>query len=78
MYLLIRYPAGVVVQGVVLANGKNRMRVAAPGFTDTLELKRSGPNWIAGRDCVELDFIMSCPCDTPVAGVRAMSCAHAN
>ena len=78
MYLVIRYPAGVIVEGVVLANTKNRMRVVAPGFTDTIELKRSGPNWVAGRDCVELDFIMSWSCDTPGAGTRAMSCAHAN
>jgi hypothetical protein len=60
MYLLIRYPAGVVIEGVVLAAGKNRLRVVSPGFPDTLELKRSGKNWIlAGRYRVELEFLMS-------------------
>jgi hypothetical protein len=63
MYLLIRYPAGVVVEGVVLANGRNRMRVAAAGFADTIELRRSGPNWIgADRQEVELEFIMARSC----------------
>jgi hypothetical protein len=60
MYVLFRYPVGVVVEGVVLANGKNRMRIAAAGFGDTIELKRSGSNWIsADRQCVEVEFLMS-------------------
>ena len=79
MYLLIRYPAGVVVEGVVLAKGRNRMRVVVRGFTDAIELKRSGPNWTAdGRELVELDFVMSASCDTPNAEVGAMYFAHAN
>ena len=60
MYLLIRYAAGVVVEGVVLANGRNRMRVAAAGFADTIELHRSGLDWVdTGRQPVELEFIMA-------------------
>jgi hypothetical protein len=61
MYVLIRYLAGAIVEGIVLANGKNRLRVAAAGFPDTLELKRSGGNWIgAGPQTVELEFMMAC------------------
>ena len=45
MYLLIRYPVGAIVEGVVLAHQKNRMRVAAAGFPDTIELRRSGNQW---------------------------------
>ncbi|HEX3746282.1 MAG TPA: hypothetical protein VHW09_20230 [Bryobacteraceae bacterium] len=79
MYLLIRYAAGVVVEGVVLANGKNRMRVAAAGFPDTLELKRSGGQWtVANRQSVEVDFMMSQPSDTPNSGLKAKTLAHAN
>jgi len=60
MYLLIRYPVGIVVEGVVLAKGKNRMRVAAAGFPDAIELQRCGPQWFAAtRQPVEFDFLMS-------------------
>ncbi len=85
MYVLFQYPVGVVVEGVVLANGKNRMRVVVPGFADAIELKRSGANWITSdRQCVELEFIMSRPSDThnevvmPMQTGRAMMYASAN
>jgi len=79
MYLLIRYPAGVVIEGVVLAAGKNRLRVVSPGFADTLELKRSGKSWIiAGRYRVELEFLMSDRSDATRTEVPASSFAYAN
>ena len=60
MYLLIRYPVGAIVEGVVLAHQKNRMRVAAAGFPDTIELRRSGTQWYtSSRQPVEFDFLMS-------------------
>jgi hypothetical protein len=60
MYLLIRYPGGVIAEGVVLAKGKNRLRVAVAGLPDTIELKRAGSRWIAAGDIqVEFDFLMS-------------------
>jgi hypothetical protein len=60
MYLLIRYPGGIIVEGVVLAKGRNRLRVAAAGFPDTIELKRTGSTWItASHVQVEFDFLMS-------------------
>lgn len=60
MYLLIRYPVGIIVQGVVLARGSSRMRIAAAGFPDTIELRRSGPQWFTEtRQPVEFDFLMS-------------------
>ena len=60
MYLLIRYPGGIIVEGVVLAKGRNRLRVAVAGFPDTIELKRTGSRWItAGHVQVEFDFLMS-------------------
>jgi|HubBroStandDraft_5_1064220.scaffolds.fasta_scaffold1384508_1 hypothetical protein len=66
MYILIRYPVGVVVEGVVLAHGRNRMRVAAAGFADAIELKRSGQDWIADRQPVEIEFMMSRARETSV------------
>jgi hypothetical protein len=60
MYLLIRYPVGAIVEGVILAHRKNRMRVAAAGFPDTIELRRSGQQWhTSTHEPVELDFMMS-------------------
>ena len=60
MYLLIRFPVGIIVQAVVLAKGRNRMRVAAAGFPDTIELKRSGQLWFTEtREPIEFDFLMS-------------------
>jgi hypothetical protein len=73
MYVLFRYPVGVIVEGVVLASGRNRMRVAARGFADIIELKRSGSNWInADRECVAVEFIMSRSSETPVDVVMPM------
>jgi len=60
MYLLIRYPVGIIVEAVVLARGKNRMRIAASGFPDTIELRRAGSQWFTtGHQPVEFDFMMS-------------------
>jgi hypothetical protein len=60
MYLLIRYPGGIIVEGVVLAKGRNRMRVAAGGFPETIELRRSGALWSTdSNEQVEFDFLMS-------------------
>jgi hypothetical protein len=60
MYMLIRYPVGVIVEAVVLAMGRNRMRVVAAGFPDTIELKRTGSQWFTATwQPVEFDFLMS-------------------
>jgi hypothetical protein len=60
MFMLITYPSGVIVEAVGLAKGRNRMRVAAVGFPDTIELKRSGPQWFtATRQPVRFDFLLS-------------------
>lgn len=60
MYMLIRYPAGIIVEAVVLAKGRNRLRVAVAGFPDTMELRRSGSQWFTPtRQPVEFEFLMS-------------------
>ena len=60
MYVMIRYPAGIIVEAVALARGRNRMRVVAAGFPDTIEVRRSGQQWFtATRQPVEFDFLMS-------------------
>ena len=60
MYLLIRFPLGIIAEAVILAKTNNCMRVAASGFPDTLELRRSGSQWFtATGQQVEFDFLMS-------------------
>ena len=60
MYVLISYPNGIVVEAVALPKGRNRMRVVAAGFPDTIELRRSGQEWFtATREPVQFDFLMS-------------------
>jgi hypothetical protein len=60
MYTLIKYSPGIIVEGVVLARGPNRMRIAAAGFPDTIELRRSGSQWLTStRQPVEIEFLMS-------------------
>ena len=60
MYALIEYPAGVVVEAVVLAMGWYRMRVVAAGFPDTLELRRCGPDWLTeAGEKVTFQFLLS-------------------
>jgi hypothetical protein len=79
MYLLIRYPGGIIVEGVVLARGRNRLRVVAAGFPDAIELRRTGTAWsTASRVPVEFDFLMSdtqqsatAPSTTPCATMAA-------
>jgi hypothetical protein len=82
MYVLMRYRVGVVVEGVVLAHRKNRMRIAVAGFADTLELQRSGAQWFAGPEPVEIDFLMSNSYQSPLAEeskpVRKLRFAYAN
>src|SRR5580704_17515704 len=83
MYVLMRYSVGVVVEGVILALRRNRMRIAAAGFADTLELQRSGAQWFAGSEPVELDFLMSgsqeeAPLAEASKSVRKLRFASAN
>jgi hypothetical protein len=60
MYLLIRYSVGIILEAVVLAQGRNRLRIAVAGFPDTIELKRSGSQWFtATHQAVEFEFLLS-------------------
>jgi len=65
MYMLIRYAGGIIVEGVLLARGRDRLRVAAAGFPETIELRRSGSRWItSGHVQVEFDFLLTCRMNT--------------
>jgi hypothetical protein len=59
MYMLIRYAGGIIVEGVLLAKGRNRLRIAVSGFPEIIELRRSGSRWItADHVQVEFDFLL--------------------
>ena len=60
IYTLIEYPAGVIVEAVVLSMGRKRARIAAAGFPDTLELRRSGEDWLSETgQKVTFEFLLS-------------------
>ncbi len=45
MYVSIGFSNGQAAEGVLLAVSRDRMRLALPGRTDTLELHRAGGDW---------------------------------
>ncbi len=58
MLALIRYPVGVIVEAVILAVTRSRMRVAAAGFQDAFEIRRSGNRWLTDAgEAVEFEFL---------------------
>jgi hypothetical protein len=60
MYALITDPAGIIVEVVVLATRRNRMRIAAAGFPDAFELRLSGGRWLTeSGEAVEFEFLAS-------------------
>jgi hypothetical protein len=60
MYALIRYPVGVIVEAIVLAAKRNRMRVVAAGFPDAYELRLSRGQWLTeSGQMVEFEFLSS-------------------
>ena len=76
MYLLIGYAGGIIVEGVVLAKGVDRLRVAASGFAETIELRRTGARWSTddGEE-VEFCFVMSDKCQVESAASSAAAYA---
>jgi len=76
MYLMIRYAGGSIVEGVVLAKGRDRLRVAASGFPETIELRRTGAVWSAddGEEG-EFCFVMCDKCQVESAASSAAAYA---
>jgi len=81
MYILLRNEKCGIVDGVLLAAGRNAMRVAIPGEPDTLELRLSDGMWFSASEKFELEALiagtdgaMSNPGGTPpktlAAGMR--------
>jgi len=60
MYALIRYPVGIIVEAIVLAAKRNRMRVVAAGFPDVCELRLANGQWLTeSGQTVEFEFMSS-------------------
>ncbi len=60
MYTLIRLPDGNIVEAVVLARTRSRMRLAAAGYTDVVELRLCGLDWLdEGNEPVQFGFLLA-------------------
>lgn len=57
MYLLLSNDAGGMADGVLLAAGRNTMRVAMPGEADAPELRLSDGAWLAAGGRFELEAL---------------------
>lgn len=68
MYALISTASGILLDGIVIPEATNRMRVIAPGFSDVLELSRKGESWfMLGHGAVQLEFLgVETPAERPV------------
>jgi len=75
MYVVIRDASGETFEGIALATGKDRMRVALRSGYDVVELRRSYTQWLnEAGDFIELDAILSDQEGTAsYAGMFAMS-----
>ena len=62
MYSLMSVAAGMVLEAVIVHRTRNRMRVIVPGFSDALELRRSGQAWFTEvGEPVEFEFLADLP-----------------
>lgn len=59
MYLLLRNETGRMVGGLLLAAGRNKMRVAIPGEADTLEMALFEGAWHATGERFELEALVA-------------------
>ena len=58
MYTLISYPAGVIIEAVIVSRTEDRMRVVAAGLPDALELRRSDQNWLMeSGEAIQFEFL---------------------
>jgi len=60
MFALIEYPAGNIIEAVVLHMDDRRARLVAAGRSDAWELKKSGQDWLneAGEK-IAFEFLLS-------------------
>ena len=59
MHILLRNETGGITDGILLAAGRNAMRVAIPGAADTLELLLTDGVWLAADEKFELDAVIA-------------------
>jgi hypothetical protein len=49
MHLILRYPSGRLVDGLLLAVGSDRMRIVVRRFNETMELRLAEDHWVSER-----------------------------
>lgn len=58
MYTLVSYPAGILLEAIILKQTRNRIRMIAQGIPDTVELRRDSNGWHAeGGERFEFEFL---------------------
>ena len=62
MYTLMNCSGGVLLEGIIVSRTDNRMRVAASGAPDIVELTRQNSVWLTDRgEQVEFVFVSVVP-----------------
>jgi hypothetical protein len=60
MYIILMNETGGAMEGVILAVGRNVMRVSVRGLSDTLELRQADGVWISdGGGRFEIDALVA-------------------
>ena len=59
MWMTIRYPKGLRVEAVLLAAGRDRMRVVVPSRRDAIELHRVDAEWFTEEEiAIEIESLV--------------------
>ena len=67
MHMILRTATGQLVNGLLLAAGRGRMRVVVEGQKETVELRRARGKWLSDdRSRMEIAFVLT---ETAVHGV---------
>jgi hypothetical protein len=78
MYLTFRFPDGRRLEGVLLAVGKNEMRVGVPGHPDVLGFRLVEGYWTAENgERIELESLIRTSAADMPAEVRSLSASSA-
>ena len=49
MYMILRFPSGRQIDGILLAASRDRMRIVSRRINETLELRRIEGKWFSDR-----------------------------
>jgi hypothetical protein len=81
MHMILRYPSGRLVDGILLAIGPGRMRFVVKRRNETLELCFKDGQWMAENgEHIELEALLADdktnPAELPGMGYRTSTATH--